>query len=67
MHDLMNQEFFALNSTNRRFRAVIFNDTQLNDLPLGWARSTLVYHFPSNMAALCSRIFKRADQEQTTT
>ncbi|WKY07947.1 hypothetical protein Q1695_007443 [Nippostrongylus brasiliensis] len=67
MHDLMNQEFFALNSTNRRFRAVIFNDTQLSDLPLGWARSTLVYHFPSNMTALCSRIFKRADQEQTTT
>lgn len=25
IHDLMNQEFFTLNSINKRFRAVIFN------------------------------------------
>ncbi|PIO71796.1 hypothetical protein TELCIR_06298 [Teladorsagia circumcincta] len=61
MHDLMSQEFFTLNSTNKRFRPVIFNDTQPSDLPVGWPRSTLVYHFPTNMGALCAKIFKGSD------
>ncbi|KJH45186.1 hypothetical protein DICVIV_08766 [Dictyocaulus viviparus] len=65
-HDLMNQEFFTLNSTNRRFRAVVFNDTQASSLPLGWPRSTLVYHFPTNMNALCTKIFKGYDNGLST-
>ncbi|KAJ1364465.1 hypothetical protein KIN20_024565 [Parelaphostrongylus tenuis] len=56
-HDLMNQEFFTLNSINKRFRAVTFNDTQQSSLPLGWPRSTLVYQFPLHMGALCAKIF----------
>ncbi|VDM73449.1 unnamed protein product [Strongylus vulgaris] len=66
-HDLMNQEFFTLNSINKRFRAVIFDDTELSDLPVGWPRSTLVYHFPVNMAALCTKIFKENDFDNTST
>ncbi|RCN29234.1 hypothetical protein ANCCAN_25015 [Ancylostoma caninum] len=66
-HDLMNQEFFTLNSINKRFRAVIFNDTQPSDLPVGWPRSTLVYHFPTNMSALCTKIFKQSDLDNTST
>ncbi|RCN24944.1 hypothetical protein ANCCAN_29347 [Ancylostoma caninum] len=66
-HDLMNQEFFTLNSINKRFRAVIFNDTQPSDLPVGWPRSTLVYHFPTNMSALCTKIFKLSDLDNTST
>ncbi|KAK5971377.1 hypothetical protein GCK32_004633 [Trichostrongylus colubriformis] len=61
MHDLMGQEFFTLNSMNKRFRPVIFNDTQPSELPVGWPRSTLVYHFPTNMAALCAKLFKSGD------
>ncbi|KAL6738028.1 hypothetical protein Aduo_011622 [Ancylostoma duodenale] len=66
-HDLMNQEFFTLNSINKRFRAVIFNDTQPSDLPVGWPRSTLVYHFPTNMSALCTKIFIQTDIDNTST
>nr|CDJ83704.1 Protein C15B12.6 [Haemonchus contortus] len=66
MHDLMSQEFFTLNSANKRFRPVIFNDTQPSDLPVGWPRSTLVYHFPTNMAALCTKIFKSNDQDNNS-
>lgn len=66
-HDLMNQEFFTHNSINRRFRAVIFNDTQQSDLPVGWPRSTLVYHFPTNMATLCAKLFKNNDLDGMVT
>lgn len=48
-------------------RNICFQDTQQSDLPVGWPRSTLVYHFPTNMATLCAKLFKNNDLDGMVT
>uniref|UniRef100_A0A915PTH1 Uncharacterized protein n=1 Tax=Setaria digitata TaxID=48799 RepID=A0A915PTH1_9BILA len=56
LHKLMNAEFMD-RGTNQRFSAVIFQGTGRDVLPLGWARSTLVYEFPANHVQLFKKLF----------
>ncbi|VDN02302.1 unnamed protein product [Thelazia callipaeda] len=56
LHKLMNSEFLE-RGENKRFRAVIFQGTGRDLLPLGWAKSTLVYEFPANHLQLFQRLF----------
>ncbi|CAG9540813.1 unnamed protein product [Cercopithifilaria johnstoni] len=56
LHKLMNGEFIDQGS-NQRFCAVVFQGTGRDVLPLGWAKSTLVYEFPANHLRLFRKLF----------
>uniref|UniRef100_A0A8R1TSY8 Uncharacterized protein n=1 Tax=Onchocerca volvulus TaxID=6282 RepID=A0A8R1TSY8_ONCVO len=56
LHKLMNGEFME-RGNNQRFCAVIFQGTGRDVLPLGWAKSTLVYEFPANHLQLFRKLF----------
>ncbi|KAL3983195.1 hypothetical protein ACH3XW_50185 [Acanthocheilonema viteae] len=56
LHKLMNSEFIE-HGSNQRFCAVVFQGTGRNVLPLGWAKSTLVYEFPANHLQLFRKLF----------
>ncbi|KAK6111568.1 hypothetical protein QQG55_44160 [Brugia pahangi] len=58
LHKLMNGEFMEQGS-NQRFCAVIFQGTGRDMLPLGWAKSTLVYEFPANHVQLFRKLFAK--------
>ncbi|VDK86916.1 unnamed protein product [Litomosoides sigmodontis] len=58
LHKLMNGEFMERGS-NQRFCAVVFQGTGRDVLPLGWAKSTLVYEFPTNHLQLFRKLFSR--------
>uniref|UniRef100_A0AAF5PJE4 Uncharacterized protein n=1 Tax=Wuchereria bancrofti TaxID=6293 RepID=A0AAF5PJE4_WUCBA len=61
LHKLMNGEFMEQGS-NQRFCAVIFQVTKgtgRDMLPLGWAKSTLVYEFPANHVQLFRKLFAK--------
>lgn len=56
LHKLMNAEFVE-HGDNQRFRAVVFQGTGRDVLPIGWAKSTLVYEFPSHHLQLFRKLF----------
>uniref|UniRef100_A0A1I7VGE0 DUF4371 domain-containing protein n=1 Tax=Loa loa TaxID=7209 RepID=A0A1I7VGE0_LOALO len=58
LHKLMNSEFMEQGS-NQRFCAVVFQGTGRDVLPLGWAKSTLVYEFPANHLQLFRKLFAK--------